>query len=93
MESVQPESGGTVPTFRLDVQLHSQLMEPRSRTPVPTAADGRPHTLPEPAFPRHPKLLDDAGVDFEALERAAVEGRRKWTRAQILNALRAWAVP
>ena len=93
MESVQPESGGTVPTFRLNVRLHSQLMEPRARAPVPTASDGRLRTLPEPPFPRHPELLDDAGVDFDALEHAAVEGRRKWTRPQILNALRAWAVP
>jgi MoaA/NifB/PqqE/SkfB family radical SAM enzyme len=93
MEGVQQQSGGTVPTFRLNVELHSDLMQPRTRTAVAPAADGERHTLPEPPFPRHPELLNDAGVDYEALERAAVEGKRKWTRAQIFHTLRAWAVP
>jgi MoaA/NifB/PqqE/SkfB family radical SAM enzyme len=93
MEGVQSHSGGPVPTFRLNVQLHSQLMQPRPRSPVAPAADGQARTLPEPVYPRHPELLNDEGVDFEALERAAVEGKRKWTGTQIRRALRAWAVP
>jgi MoaA/NifB/PqqE/SkfB family radical SAM enzyme len=93
MEAIQSQSGGTVPTFRLDVHLHSELMQPRTRVPVAPAADGQARALPDAMFPHHPELLNDEGVDYEALERAAVEGKRKWTRDQVLRTLRAWAVP
>jgi MoaA/NifB/PqqE/SkfB family radical SAM enzyme len=68
-------------------------MQPRVRSSVAPSADGREHVLPDPPFPRHPELLNDEGVDYEALERAAVQGKRKWTRAQIVHALRGWALP
>lgn len=93
MESVHSQSGGSVPTFRLNVNLHAKLMEPRPRAPVGPAPDGQARTLPQPVFPQHPELLNDEGVDYEALERAAVEGKRHWSRAQILHAMRGWAFP
>src|SRR5262245_11003228 len=93
MEGVQSHNDGTVPTFRLNVDLHSRLMTPRPSTPVVPVTDGQPLTLPNPVFPQHPELLDDEGIDYDALERAAIEGKRKWSREQILHALRGWAVP
>lgn len=93
MEGIQSQSGGSIPTFRLNVDLHSRLMQPRVRTLVPPATDGQLRALPDPVFPRHPELLNDDGVDYEALERAAVQGKRKWTRAQIIHTLRGWALP
>jgi MoaA/NifB/PqqE/SkfB family radical SAM enzyme len=82
-----------VPSFRLDVHLHAELMQPKPRAMLGPAPDGTVHTLPEPVFPRHPELLNDDGVDYDALERTAVAGKRKWTRDQIARALRGWAVP
>jgi len=93
MEVVQAGSSGTAPTFRLNVQLHSELMRPQTRSAVAPAPDGEVRRLPEPPFPRHPALLNDEGVDYAALERAAIEGKREWTRAQILRAMRGWALP
>ena len=93
MEVVQPPSDRAVPTFRLDVRLHSELMRQRACVPAQPATNTQGRSLPEPPFPRHPELLNDEGVDYETLERAAVEGKRKWTRAQIIHAMRGWAVP
>jgi MoaA/NifB/PqqE/SkfB family radical SAM enzyme len=93
MEGIQSHSGEPVPTFRLNVQLHSQLMQPRTRNAVLPAPDDQPRTLPQPPFPRRPELLNDDGVDYAALERSAVAGERKWTRAQILHTMRSWALP
>ncbi len=93
MESVHPGNGGEGRTFRLDLQLHEQLMQPAPRTAVPPAAAGQPVTLPDPVFPQHPELLNDEGIDYDAFERAAIEGRRHWTAGQILHAMRGWALP
>lgn len=93
MDGISRQPADTVPTFRLDVNLHSRLMQPRARAGVVPAAGDDGQRLPEPVFPRHPELLTDDGVDYEALERAAIDGRRKWTRAQILHAFRGWALP
>jgi len=92
MEGVQSRIAEAVPTFRLNVRLHSQLMQPQARSSVAPATGG-PRKLPDPPFPRHPELLNDDGVDYAALERQAVAGKRKWTRKQVLHALRGWAVP
>lgn len=93
MERVESHAGGAVPTFRLNVDLHARLMQPHARTALAPAEPGEAKTLPEAVFPRHPELLSDEGVDYAALERQAVEGRRPWTRAQVFHAMRGWAVP
>ena len=93
MEATHSHGGATAPTFRLNVDLHSRLMKPGAHTPVSPGPDREPRTLPSPVFPRHPELLNDEGVDYEAFERLAIEGRRQWSRAQVLRALRGWAFP
>lgn len=79
-------------TFRLDLHLHESLMRPRPKPLVPPAPSGVPLLLPEPVFPQHPELLGD-DPDFERHQREAVEGRRPWTRAQVLRAMRGWMFP
>jgi hypothetical protein len=81
------------PTFRLNVQLHSELMRPQTRSAVAPVKDGEARTLPEPPFPRHPALLNDEGVDYAALERAAIEGRREWTAPESCERCAVWALP
>ena len=82
----------SAPTFRLDLHLHASLMEPRPRPLIPPPPAGEFEPLPEPAFPKHPELLGD-DPDFEARHREAVNGRRRWSREQILRAMRGWMVP
>lgn len=87
-----PDAGGSVPVFRLDFHLHKSLMEPRPTPGIPPPASGQPHPLPEPVFPQHPELLGD-DPEWEAHHRAALDGGRRWARAQILRTMRGWAVP
>ncbi|MDE3155271.1 MAG: radical SAM protein [Acidobacteriota bacterium] len=80
------------PAFRLDVHLHEQLTQPADARSVLPPARG-PVSLPEPVFPRHPELLGDDGIDYEACARDAVEGHRRWTAAQVGRAMQGWALP
>jgi len=59
MPLVENGSDDTAPAFRLDVPLHSLLMQPGSRTSVPRVAT--PEPLPDPIFPQRPELLGDDG--------------------------------
>lgn len=78
----------TTPAHRLDVPVHELLMKPRERSTVPPPPNGVPQSLPEPVFPRHPKLLNAADEDF-----FPSNGKRHWTAAHIYRAMRGWAFP
>ena len=60
MPLVEKGSDDSAPAFRLDVPLHSLLMQPGSRTSVPGVIN--PEPLPDPLFPQHPDLLGDDGL-------------------------------
>ncbi len=89
LDRIQSDSA---PTFRLDLHLHASLMEPRPRPLIPPPAAGESEPLPEPVFPQHPELLGE-DPEFEVRHREAVNGRRRWSREQILRAMRGWMVP
>jgi MoaA/NifB/PqqE/SkfB family radical SAM enzyme len=78
------------PLYRIDVQIHDLLIQPRQKPSLlPT---GVPLTLPEPVFPRYPDLLgDDAPSAYK------VEGdspyRRRWTAPLVFRAMRGWLFP
>ena len=52
----------TVPKFRIDANVHSQLMNSESHGPEPTINKGM--TLPEPIYPRFPEKLSDPGPEM-----------------------------
>ena len=86
MPSVETESNESSPAFRLDVPLHSLLMQPGSRTAVPPAVN--PEPLPEPVFPQYPELLGDDG-----LGPPLPPPKRHYSAEHIARAFRGWAVP
>jgi hypothetical protein len=74
----------TAPKFRIDVDIHSLLMD-SSREPVkPAAAKGL--TLPEPVFPQYPKKLADPGPEI-------APEKRDWSLSHVYRAMRGWLFP
>ncbi len=76
------------PPFRLDVQLHELLMNPAPRPKALPALAAEPLCLPEPIFPSRPKLQE--GLDSDYMPK---NGRRRWTRSQILHTMKGWMFP
>jgi len=74
----------TVPKFRIDVDIHTLLMNDQSSGPAPAASKG--WTLPAPVFPLHPAALDDPGP-------AAPLEHRRWTADLVYRAMRGWLFP
>lgn len=71
--------------LRLDKWLQDLTKEqPRRRVPPPHPLG--PRTLPDPLFPRHPKLLGD-GPQWPLVQ------ERTWTTPQVWRKMRGWLVP
>jgi MoaA/NifB/PqqE/SkfB family radical SAM enzyme len=75
--------------FRVDETIHDLVMD-KTRTRPSLAPTGLLQALPDPVFPRHPKLL---ARDEAKIPQNLRDYRRKWTPRQILGTMRAWAVP
>ena len=74
----------TIPKFRIDVNVHSLLMQSSSQglqSPIDTGL-----VLPEPVYPRFPEKLSDPGPEVPPLE-------RKWTLSQAYHKARGWLFP
>jgi len=76
------------PAYKLDVHLHDLLMKPATHRAVPTLPIDAPQTLPVPPFPSRPELQQGSDEDY-----IPKDGNRKYGPAQIMHALRGWAVP
>src|SRR5271166_5622057 len=74
----------TVSKFRIDVNVHSLLMNSPSDGPERPVAKGM--SLPEPIYPRFPEKLPDPGPET-LLE------RRRWTIPQVYRKMRGWLFP
>src|SRR5216683_2872096 len=72
----QEHNNGSIPPFRLDVQLHELLNKPPERPTLMSVPSAQPLTLPEPVFPQRPELLTDEELKIDKLPRAGVDGRR-----------------
>src|SRR5580693_4901934 len=86
MPSLETESNEGSPSFRLDVPLHSLLMQQGSRATVLPST--KPELLPAPVFPQQPELLGDDG-----LGPPIPPPKRHFTAEQIGRAFRGWAAP
>ena len=74
----------TVPKFRIDLNIHSQLMNPDSRGPQVPVAKGK--ALPEPVYPRFPEKLWDPGPETPP-------EKRDWTVPQAYRSMKGWLFP
>ena len=74
----------TVPKFRIDVDIHSLLMDSASRGAAPAAVKNA--TLPTPVFPLHPELLGRPGLETPP-------ERRRWKPDKVYRAMRGWLFP
>lgn len=74
----------TVPKFRIDLEVHDQLMVLPSGGPHPPTAKGL--TLPQPVFPQYPEKLSDPGP-------AMPPEKRDWTIPQVYRKMRGWLFP
>ncbi len=73
-----------VPKFRIDVNVHSLLMNSTSGGPEPPIDMGM--TLPEPIYPQFPEKLFDPDPE------QVLEGRH-WTLPQLYRKMRGWLFP
>jgi sulfatase maturation enzyme AslB (radical SAM superfamily) len=74
----------TAPKFRIDSEIHDQLMLVPSKGPqIPTA---KGQTLPEPVFPQYPEKLSDPGPEVPP-------EKRDWTLSLVNRAMRGWLFP
>src|SRR5271166_3715919 len=69
----------TIPKFRIDVNVHSLLMNPASDGPERPVDQGV--SLPEPIYPRFPEKLSDPGPDTPP-------EHREWTLPQAYRSMR-----
>src|SRR6266404_3111888 len=74
----------TAAKFRIDVAIHSLLVNSTQRPPAPAEARGL--TLPEPIFPQFPERLNDPGPETPPQ-------RRKWGGKDLYRATRGWLFP
>jgi MoaA/NifB/PqqE/SkfB family radical SAM enzyme len=74
----------TVPKFRIDLDVHYELMSPPTASPQRPVTKGL--TLPEPVFPQYPEKLSDPGPD-------SPPEKRDWTLSQTYRAMRGWLFP
>ena len=73
----------TVPKFRIDVNVHSLLM---NSTQGPELPANQGLTLPEPIYPRFPEKLSDPGPKTPP-------EKRDWTLAQAYRSMKGWLFP
>lgn len=74
----------SAPKFRIDVDIHSLLMNSAAGPAVPPAVMGT--TLPEPIFPQYPEKLSDPGPDVPL-------AKRNWTLPLVYRSMRGWLFP
>jgi MoaA/NifB/PqqE/SkfB family radical SAM enzyme len=93
VESAHHETSGSVPSFRVDVQVHELLTNSKKPPLAPPSPSTQGKTLPEPVFPQRPELL---GAEVEIPEPqpdGSPYRRRRWTPPLILHAMRGWLFP
>ncbi len=73
-----------VPKFRIDLNIHSQLMNSGSHGPQAPVAKGM--TLPEPVYPRFPEKLSAPGPETPP-------EKRDWTISQAYRSMKGWLFP
>jgi sulfatase maturation enzyme AslB (radical SAM superfamily) len=74
----------TVPKFRIDVNVHSLLMNSALDGPERPVDKGM--TLPEPVYPRFPEKLSDPGPETPP-------ENRDWTLPQAYHKMKGWLFP
>lgn len=92
-ELQQHRTNGSVPSFRLDVQLHELLYKPQGRPLAPPSPFAQPPRLPEPVFPQHLELLMDDDLPQDQHGSPTEPSKRRWTAPFILRAMRGWLFP
>jgi MoaA/NifB/PqqE/SkfB family radical SAM enzyme len=76
-----------VPTLRLSEDVNEELIKGQ-RSQVPPPRNGIPATLPDPVFPRNPKLFTASDEDY-----FPKDGKRHYTLPQIYHSMRGWMFP
>jgi len=74
----------TTPKFRIDVKVHTLLMDSASEGAEPLVNKGL--TLPEPVYPRFPERLSNPGPETPPES-------RNWTLPQVYHKMKGWLFP
>jgi MoaA/NifB/PqqE/SkfB family radical SAM enzyme len=74
----------TVPKFRIDVKVHSLLMNSAAEGPAVPSYNAM--TLPEAVYPRFPEKLTDPGPETPP-------DHRDWTLSQAYHKMKGWLFP
>jgi len=93
MEQQSPQDRNrSAPAFRVDVSLH-QALTGSGTGPAAPPARGELQVLPEPPFPRRPKLLDADDSQFIKPRTNGDPYQRRWDAPYIYRAMRGWLFP
>lgn len=84
MQPIHENTAPANPRFRVDVKLHDLLVKTQTKSLLPKP--DQPVTLPEPAYPQHPELLDVPDPE-------AFPDKRQWTAPLVYRAMRGWLFP
>src|SRR5262245_53822572 len=84
---------GSIPPFRLDIQLHELLNKPAPRTMMPPAASVQGQTLPEPVFPQRPELFTDEELPADKHGSPTDPYKRHWPASQVYRCMQGWLFP
>ena len=76
------DTAAQVPTLRLSEDVNEELKKGQ-RSQVPPPRNGIPATLPDPVFPRNPKLFAASDEDY-----FPKDGKRHYTLPQIYHSMR-----
>jgi hypothetical protein len=89
LQQIDQQSGGAVPPYRVDVQVHELLTNSKAKPSASLRSPSVSKRLPEPAFPQRPELLNK---EIEVPERVPGEPpyRRRWIPPLILDTMRGW---
>ncbi len=89
----QEHNNGSIPPFRLDVQLHELLNKPPERPTLMSVPSAQPLTLPEPVFPQRPELLTDEELKIDKHGSPDDPYKRHWPASLVYRCLQGWMFP
>jgi MoaA/NifB/PqqE/SkfB family radical SAM enzyme len=84
---------GSIPPFRLDVQLHDLLNKPPARPMLMPAPSAKPLTLPEPVFPQRPELLTNEELEADKHGSPTDPYKRHWPASLVYRCMQGWMFP
>jgi MoaA/NifB/PqqE/SkfB family radical SAM enzyme len=87
------DNSGSIPPFRLDVQLHELLNKPPERPMLMPGPSAQLLTLPEPVFPQQPEFLTNEELEIDKHGSPTDPYKRHWSASRVYRCMQGWLFP